>query len=50
MNRWAGVQTVQLTFASFSNPVTYPDGTLYETEGTLDAALVPVVGSTVTAS
>ncbi len=38
----------QLTFASFSNPVTYPDGTLYDAEGTLDATLVPVAGSTVT--
>lgn len=38
----------QLTFASFSNAVTYPDGTLYEAEGVVDATLVPVAGSTVT--
>ena len=31
----------QLTFTSFSNPVTYPSGTLYEADGTLDATLVP---------
>jgi hypothetical protein len=36
----------QLTFASFSNPVTYPGGTLYSAEGTLDATLVPGTGNT----
>ena len=31
----------QLTFTSFSNPVTYPGETLYEADGTLDATLLP---------
>jgi hypothetical protein len=38
----------QLTFASFSNPVTSGTGTLYRAEGSLDATLVPVANTGVT--
>jgi hypothetical protein len=38
----------QLTFANFSNPVTYPEGTLYSANGLLEATLEPTGGNSAT--